>query len=112
LSVFYRVAQILELIEEAFGQATQIIMSGGVLHSPESVRLLDDAVGRDLEIAREPEASLRGAAFHALEQLGRTVTPLRQGEIVRHHSALAAKHRARRNRQIALEKLLSNRSAQ
>jgi gluconokinase len=106
-AVFYRLGEILDLVESAAGRSKEVIVSGGILHSRASLRLLADALGRDLRVSSEPEASLRGAAVYVLEKLGREVAPLRKGNIVRHDRVLAKEHRIRRERQVALEKLLS-----
>ena len=106
-SVFYRLAGILELIETTAGKASEIIVSGGILHSYASLCLLADALGRDLHVSPEAEASLRGAAVYVLEKMGRQVSPLRVGKLIRHNRTLARKHRFRRERQELLEKLLS-----
>jgi gluconokinase len=106
-AAFYRLGTILDLVESAAGPAEHIIVSGGIVHSAASLRLLADALGRDIRVSSEPEASLRGAAVYALEHLGYKLTPLRKGKIVRHRPALAIKHRVRRERQAALEKMLS-----
>ena len=106
-AVYYRLGEILDLIEAAAGPAEDLIVSGGVLDSIASLRLLADAIERDVRISSESEASLRGAAVYALEHLGHKLTPLRKGKIVRHRPALAIKHRVRRERQAALEKTLS-----
>jgi gluconokinase len=106
-AVFYRLGAILDLIEIVAGPTKDVIVSGGILHSPASLRLLADAIGRDIRVSSEPEASLRGAAVYSLEHLGQKLTPLRKGKIVRHRPALAIKHRVRRERQAALEKMLS-----
>ena len=105
-AVFYRLGEILDLVEASVGRAREVIVSGGILRSPASIRLLADALGRDLRVSREPEASLRGAAAYALGALGYQVDPLRKGRIVRYDRALAKKHRVRRACQIALEELL------
>jgi gluconokinase len=105
-AVFYRLGEILDLIESAARPAEHIIVSGGIVHSAASLRLLADALGRNIRVSSEPEASLRGAAVYAHEHLGYKLTPLRKGRIVRHSPALAIKHRFRRERQAALEKLL------
>jgi gluconokinase len=106
-AVYYRLAEILDLIERATGSAKAVIVSGGILHSTPSLRLLADALGRDLLISPEAEASLRGAAVYVLEKLGHKRSPLRKAKIVRHDRSLAKKHRLRREQQIALEKTLS-----
>ena len=106
-AVFYRLAEILDLIEGAMGPAKEIIVSGGILHSAASLRLLADALGRDLCVSSQAEASLRGAAVYVLEKLGHKPAPLRKGKIVHYDRALAKKHRIRRERQITLEEILS-----
>ncbi|MFL6529880.1 MAG: gluconokinase [Chthoniobacterales bacterium] len=106
-SVFYRLAAIVDEIEVALGRADEIIVSGGILHSPASLAILADSLGRDIRICVEMESSLRGAAIYALEHLGHEVTPLRRGKLVRHRPALAAKHRERHARQEQLERQLS-----
>jgi gluconokinase len=106
-AVFYRLGEILDLVEKATGPAREIIVSGGILHSAASIRLLADALGRDLCVSPQAEASLRGAAVYVLEKLGCKVAPLRKAKIVRHDPALAKKHRIRRQQQVTLEKMLS-----
>ena len=109
-AVFYRLGEILDLVEKATGPAKEIIVSGGILHSAASVRLLADALGRDLCVSSQAEASLRGAAIYVLEKLGRKVAPLRKARIVCHDRVLAKEHRIRREKQVTLEKLLSGSS--
>ena len=106
-AVYYRLGEILDLIESAAGRSKEVIVSGGILHSRASLRLLADALGRDLHVSSELEASLRGAAVYVLEKLGCKLAPLRKGNIARHDRILAKKHRIRRERQVALEKLFS-----
>jgi gluconokinase len=105
-AVFYRIGQIIAEIERSLGRMKRIIVSGGILHSKASVALLADAIGRDVEISREPEASIRGAAVYALEQLGVKVSAGPRNRILKHNRALAAKHVARQDRQIELERIL------
>jgi len=109
-AVFYRLAQIADLIEAATAHPHRIVVSGGILHSIAEIKLLADAMGRDVEVAREAEASLRGAAVHALNQLGIKVKAGSAGRIIASNRALATKHRERRERQIELETLLTSRS--
>jgi gluconokinase len=107
-ATFYRLADILELLEETNGRAKQIIVSGGILDSKPSLRLLADSFGRDICVSAEKEASLRGAALYVLEKLGYGAAPLPKPKLLRHDSALAKKHSIRRERQAALEKGLSS----
>jgi gluconokinase len=110
-STFYRLADILDELRKSVSGSNEIIVSGGILHSPASLNILADALGSDLRICRELESSLRGAAIHALHQLGKDATPLRAGKIVRYRPDLAKKHRARRLEQNALERFLISRTA-
>lgn len=107
-AVFYRLAEILELLETAAGPAKQIVVSGGILRSSASLELLADALGRDVHVSAQPEASLRGAATYALGKLGYEPARLPNPKKVRPKPALAAKHRLRRADQIKLEKFLTN----
>jgi gluconokinase len=107
-ATFYRLADILELLEENEGRAKQIIVSGGILRSKPSLLFLADSLGRDIGVSAQKEASLRGAAVYALEKLGHHPTPLRKPKLIRHDPDLAAKHRMRRQRQAILEKQLSS----
>ncbi|HEX4630325.1 MAG TPA: gluconokinase [Chthoniobacterales bacterium] len=106
-ATFYRLADILELLEQNAGRAKQVIVSGGILRSKPSLVLLADSLGRDICISAEKEASLRGAAVYVLEKLGHAPAPLPKPKIIRHNSNLAAKHRVRRERQRGLEEQLS-----
>jgi gluconokinase len=107
-AVLYRLAQIFDLIEGATGRPRRIIVSGGIVHSMAAIKLLTDAIGRDVEIAREAEASLRGAAVHVLNRMGIAAGPERAGKTIKCNRALAAKHRQRRKRQIDLESVLTS----
>jgi gluconokinase len=106
-AVLYRLAQIFDLIEAATARPRRIIVSGGIVHSMAAIKLLADAIGRDVEIAREAEASLRGAAVHVLNQMGIPTGPERAGKTIKCNRALAAKHRQRRKRQMELESVLT-----
>ncbi|PYI94060.1 MAG: carbohydrate kinase [Verrucomicrobia bacterium] len=110
-AVFYRLAEILALIEKTRGRATEIIVSGGAVHSAATLALLADALGRDLCVSRDAEASLRGAARYVLEKLGSQSGPGRKPRRVRHDRRLAEKHRVRRARQAALESMFSKNGA-
>jgi gluconokinase len=107
-AVCYRLASILEILEGSIGRAKKIIVSGGILQSPASLQLLADSLGRDLEVAGDQEASLRGAAVHALEQLGRKIAPPKFQRQIRRDRVRSKQAREQRARQEALESSLSN----
>ena len=106
-SVFYRLADILDLMARSGVKPRRIIVSGGILRSVPTVRLLADAIGRDVEVAREREASGRGAAVYALQQLGEKVPAPGKGALIKHDRKLAGSHLIRRQRQNTLEKILA-----
>jgi gluconokinase len=106
-SVFYRLADILDLIKTAGVKPGRMIVSGGILRSVAEVRLLADAIGSDVEMASEREASLRGAAVYALQRLGENVPAPRKGVMIKHDRKLVAGHLIRRERQRALEEALT-----
>lgn len=105
-AVCHRLAEILTQLENAIGQAKKIIVSGGILQSPASLQILADSLGRDLEVCAEQEASLRGAAVHALEQLGQKIVAPKSKQRIRYNRANAAQARKQGARQKALEALL------
>jgi gluconokinase len=106
-AVFYRLADILALMQKSRSRGKEIVVSGGAVDSGATLSLLADALGRDIWVSREAEASLRGAAVYVLEKLGCRDRPRPQGKLVRHDRRLAERHRARRARQNALESILS-----
>jgi gluconokinase len=106
-SVCYRLADILEELERVSGRAKKIIVAGGIQRSPAWLQLLANSFGRDLCLAPEAEASLRGAALYALEQLGKEITGPVEFKIIRHHPEKSLESRFARGRQRTLEKLLS-----
>jgi gluconokinase len=103
----HRLAQILTELENAIGHAKKIIVSGGILQSPASLQILADSLGRDLHVCADQEASLRGAAVHALEQSGRKMAAPKCKQRIRPNGGNAARAREQRERQRALEELLA-----
>lgn len=65
---YHRLAMIIERIPDH--KKLTFIVGGGIQKSRSSVQRLADVIGRSLTVLDEPEASLRGAAVFALEQLG------------------------------------------
>ncbi len=106
-AVGHRLAEILEELESAIGRAKKIIVSGGILQSPASLQILADALGRILETSVHQEASLRGAALHALERCGGKAPRPPRGKTIRPDKSRAASARLARARQNELEELLS-----
>jgi gluconokinase len=88
-------------IAEPLG-ARRYVVSGGLAQVPAEVQRLANALDREVEVCREPEASLRGAEVFALERLGVRVPPLPAGRVLRP----TGDWRAARARQRTLERLL------
>jgi len=106
-AVFYRLGQIVDLLRAENPKAKRIVVSGGILKSPEAIEVLADALGHDVEISPVREASLRGAAIFALQRLGCKPSALPRAKIVRHDRKLAALHKKRRKCQERLERVMS-----
>jgi gluconokinase len=106
-STYHRLAQIADLLERQSGHRLDLVVSGGIRHSPESLQRLANVLGRPLRICAEPEASLRGAAVHALERLGKKAQPLPAGPAIRPHAAAARLYAEVRAAQISLEEKTS-----
>jgi gluconokinase len=107
-AVSFRLAEIFEQLEGALGRPKKIIVSGGILQSPASLQILADSLGRDLEICDDQEASLRGAAVHALEQLGHRIPGPKFKKRIRYDRGGARRSRELRARQQSLEALLAS----
>jgi gluconokinase len=101
----YRLEQILEPLEGAT-KAKKIIVSGVALAC--TLQILADALGRDLEVSRELEASLRGAAVYVLEKLGAHDPRTYKNKTYRHDTPTAASYRERQSRQAATEQLFNS----
>ncbi len=106
-AVCQRLAEILLQLESAIGRAKRIVVSGGILQSPASLQILADSLGRELDVCADQEASLRGAAVHALAQSGRKIAAPKCRQRVRANRANAAGARQQRERQRALEEFLN-----
>jgi gluconokinase len=102
---YHRLAQITDELAGPRGEL-ELIVSGGIRHSPESLQRLADVLGRPLRACAEPEASLRGAAVYAAERLGYRMAPLPAGKRYRPRKANAAAFAKARAAQIGLERQL------
>ncbi len=98
-STLYRLTDIFGLLEQSLGRISRIIVSGGLSKSPETVAIFADTLGRDLEVASETEASLRGAALHALRLNGCAAPESKRGRVIRCDKKLTRKHQRRREKQ-------------
>jgi len=70
-SVALRFREIYGVLAGRFGEPIEVLATGGaLLNSPAWTQMMADAIGRPLTACTEPEASCRGAALWALEQIG------------------------------------------
>jgi gluconokinase len=111
-AVAYRVARVSARLDAAYGGAARVLASGGALHaSPTWAQLLADVLGQQLALSAEPEATSRGAALVAQEQLGwRAEPPGEAAETPRlfaPHPGRHARYRAAMQRQAQLERTLA-----
>ncbi len=102
-ATFIRLAQIVAPLEKAAGVRLRFVISGGLSRSASSVQRLVNALDRRCQASDEPEASLRGAAVFALEEIGhKTATP-RWSSILKPDPRIARLYAAARKRQTLLE---------
>jgi gluconokinase len=102
-ATYHRLAQIADLLERQDGHPLNIVVSGGIRHSPESLQRLANVLGRTIRTCAEPEASLRGAAVNVLQRMGQKVKSLQAGRAIRPKAFAAALYVQMRAAQIALE---------
>ena len=70
-SFAYALRANLELVENVVGGAAKrVAVGGGMSRSPGFVRILADALGREIDVSSEPEATARGAVLAALVATG------------------------------------------
>jgi len=77
--VAFRFAAIADLLP---GIHEIVATGGGLLRDPDWIQIMADALARPVTVSAVPEASLRGAAVLALEQLGHTAAEAPTGEVV------------------------------
>jgi len=102
-ATYHRLAAIAERVEKITRRRLAFIVSGGISHSSGSLQRLADVLGRPVRAAKEPEASLRGAALFALERLGFAPARPAAGGLIHPRPAPARAHTAVRRRQERLE---------
>ncbi len=103
-SSYHRLAQIADAVEKAARRKLTFIVSGGLQRSPNSLQRLANVLGRTVYPSFEPEASLRGGALFALEQIGCRFTRPALGAAIRPKSIPARAYVLARQRQAQLEK--------
>jgi gluconokinase len=87
-------------VADRMPEVQEIVATGGaLLRNHDWLQIMADALGRPLTVSGVKEASLRGAAIVALEQLGETSPPGALGRAVEPRLERADAYRAARERQ-------------
>jgi len=103
--VAFRFADVAELMPEI----EEVVATGGaLLHDPDWVQIMADALGRPLTTSGVKEASLRGAAVLALERLGAPPAPAQLGRVVQPRRDRTEAFRAARERQRRLYEVVTS----
>lgn len=106
-ATYHRLARIAELLISKESEVPKFLVSGGIQHSRVSMQRLADVLGYPVYPNPEPEASIRGAAVFVLEKLKMPIPQLKLRTPIRPRATLAARYAHERQRQIALEDLLT-----
>jgi gluconokinase len=94
--VAFRFAAIADLLPDL---REVVATGGGLLHDPDWIQIMADALARPVAVSGVPEASLRGAAVLALERAGREVAEAPISAVVEPRADRADAYRAAREEQ-------------
>ena len=101
--VAFRFAAIADLLPEI----EEVVATGaGLIHSPDWLQVMADALARPVAVSAVPEASLRGAAVATLERMGYQVAEAPVGEVFEPRAERADAYRSARDRQQRLYEVL------
>jgi gluconokinase len=101
--VAFRFAAIADLLPEV---REVVATGGGLLHDPDWIQIMADALARPVAVSGVPEASLRGAAVLALERAGQEAAEAPIDRVVEPRPERADAYRAAREEQQRLYDLL------
>jgi gluconokinase len=105
-ATYHRLTQLGEGVEKAARRKLSFIVSGGIQKSPGALQRLANVLGRPVYASSEPEASLRGAAWFAMEKLGIKVPAPKMGSVIQPDAKAARAYARARQQQTRLEKML------
>jgi gluconokinase len=91
--VGFRFAAILDLLPDV---REVVGTGGGLLHDPDWIQIVADALARPVSVSGVPEASLRGAAVLALERHGHTAEEAPIEKVIRPRAERAGAYRSAR----------------
>jgi gluconokinase len=103
--VAFRFAEVADLIP---GVDEVVATGGALLHDPDWVQIMADALGRPLVTSAVQEGSLRGAAVITLERLGASPAPAPLGAVVEPRADKVEAFRAARERQRELYEVVTS----
>ena len=103
--VAFRFAAILDLLPEV---REVVATGGGLLHDPDWIQIMADALARPVSVSRVPEASLRGAAILALERTGHEADEAPVASLVEPRPDRAEAYRAAREAHQRIYELVSH----
>ncbi len=104
---YQRLARIAELVVAEEKMAPKFIVSGGIQRSGQALQRLADVLGHPVYPNEEMEASIRGAAVYALEQLGLRPQEPRLPKPIKPRASFARMYAMQREKQRGLEEKLS-----
>jgi gluconokinase len=105
---YQRLARIAELIVAEEKSVPKFIVSGGIQRSPQALQRLADVLGYSVYPTEEMEASIRGAAVYALEQLGTRPPEPKLAKPIKPRASFARQYAEQRERQRKLEEALGS----
>jgi gluconokinase len=94
--VAFRFAAVADLLPDV---REVVATGGGLLPEPDWIQIMADALARPVSVSDVPEASLRGAAVHALERLGHEAADAPVAKVVEPRPERADAYRAAREEQ-------------
>ncbi len=103
---YHRLALIAEMVTQKTGDIEKFLVSGGIQSSKSAMQRLANTMNITLHPNPEAEASIRGAAVFAVENLGLPITPLKCMRAIRPQRAAAVDYQKERERISNLERLL------
>ncbi len=108
-STYHRIGAIAALLSKSSREpAPKYLVSGGIQKSAAAMQHLANCVGAPMYVNPEPEASIRGAAVFVAEKLGLKIAPAKPSKAIKPKAGSAAAYVTARNRQFALESLLTD----
>jgi gluconokinase len=104
---YHRLALIAEMVAQKAGGVEKFLVSGGIQSSKSAMQRLANVMNSALHPNPEAEASIRGAAIFALENLGLPITPLKSTRAIQPKKEAAMDYQKERARISEMERVLT-----